>query len=229
MKALIFVAAILLANGAVAAETIVELFDGKSLAGWENVDGQPVTSGWRVEDGTLFRSERSGPLYAVGQYANFELRFEWKIAPGGNSGVKYRMAYYPKGIWGTPAWLGCEYQLYDDRGAPPTSPTQTAGALYGIYEPNTKKKLKPIDEFNASKIVCDGPKIEHWLNGELIVRADTNSDEWKKRVAASKFGRADHFFENLTGRIQLQDYGHDVWFRNITLRVLDSKRVHETK
>ena len=220
MKALVFAAAILLASVADAEKPVVKLFDGRSLAGWETDTGQPVTAGWRVEDGTLFRNSHNGPIYAVGEYSDFQLSFEWKIAPGGNSGVKYRMAYYPQGIWGNPAWLGCEYQLYDDQGAPPTSPKQTAGALYGLYSPNSKKKLKPIGEFNDSKIVCDGSKIEHWLNGELIVEADTNSDEWKERVAASKFGRADHFFENSTGRIQLQDHGHDVWFRNIMLRVI---------
>lgn len=204
-----------------AGEPAKQLFDGKSLAGWETTDGNPVRWGWRVEDGAIFRSSRSDSIYAVGEYGDFELSFEWKLARGGNSGVKYRVAYYPKGIWGTPAWLGCEYQLFDD--AQEHDPKKSTGAIYSLYAPNGKKKVKPAGEFNQSKIVCAGSKIEHWLNGELIVEADTSSEDWKQRIAASKFSQAEHFFENRHGRIQLQDHGHDVWFRNITLRQLDDK------
>jgi len=224
IPAIFFLTATVFAKDAASAEEkVVELFDGKSLAGWQTTEGKEVTAGWRVEEGKLFRHSRSGPIYSVDEYADFELTFEWKIASGGNSGVKYRMAYYPKGVWGTPAWLGCEYQLYDDRGGSKKAPSQLTGAIYAIYPANEKKSLKPIDEFNISKIVCLGTKIEHWLNGELVVETDTKSDDWKKRVAASKFGRANHFYENSSGRIQLQDHGHDVWFRKITLRVIEAE------
>jgi len=222
MQVLVPAFAILLISVASAEEKIIELFDGKSLAGWETVEGLPVTTGWRVDNGTLLRDSHAGPIYAVGEYGDFELRFDWKIAPGGNSGVKYRVAFYPKGVWGNPAWLGCEYQLWDDEGRS-TNPKKSAGALYELYMPNDKKRLRAVGQFNESKIVCSGTKIEHWLNGELIVEADTSSDEWKERIAASKFGRADNFFANPAGRIQLQDHGHNVWFRNITLRVIESK------
>ena len=214
--------AMITASLAYGEESVISLFDGKSLVGWETDEGKPVEYGWRVEDGTIFRSARNGPIYAVGEYGDFELSFEWRIAQGGNSGVKYRVAYYPKGVWGNPSWLGCEYQLYDDEGRS-TDPKQTAGAIYALYAPNDRKKLKPVGEFNSSKIVCVGTKIEHWLNGALVVEADTKSDDWKSRVAASKFGNAHCFFENPRGRIQLQDHGHDVWFRNIVLRTFDGE------
>ncbi|MBN1853245.1 MAG: DUF1080 domain-containing protein [Pirellulales bacterium] len=203
-----------------AEEPRIHLFDGKSLSGWTTEEGKPVTKGWAVEDGLLVCTQRGGAIYTEDEYGDFDLRFQWKIAKRGNSGVKYRVAFYPKGLWGNPGWLGCEYQLFDDSGRS-VSPQQSAGALYGLYEPNDRKQLKPIGEFNDSRIVVRGTKIEHWLNGEKIVAADTSSDDWQKRVAQSKFNQVENIFKNPKGRIQLQDHGSKVWFREITIRVLD--------
>ncbi|HJQ80184.1 MAG TPA: DUF1080 domain-containing protein [Lacipirellulaceae bacterium] len=198
----------------------IKLFDGKSLEGWTTASGEPVTSGWTVEDGMLVRSGRGGSIYTAKEYGDFDLSFEWKIAPRGNSGVKYRVTHYEKGVYGNPGWLGCEYQIYDDlgRGA---RPRYSCGAIYELYAPSDSKKLRPVGEFNESRIVVHGTKIEHWLNGERIVEADINSDDWKRRVARSKFGDVDGFFSNPKGRIELQDHGAKVWFRNIVLRPLD--------
>lgn len=208
-------------NSVLAEDGFRPLFDGKTLSNWETSEGLPITKGWEVQDGSIFRSSRSDAIYAKGQFGDFELSFEWKLARGGNSGVKYRVAYYPKGVWGNPSWLGCEYQLFDDN--KDSDPKQSCGALYALYEPNDKKNVNPPGEFNQSKIVSVGSKIEHWLNGELIVEADTRSDEWKQRLAASKFSQAHCFLANPRGRIQLQDHGHDVWFRNIMIRELGDK------
>src|SRR5687768_11859625 len=91
-----------------------KLFDGKSLEGWVTAAGEPVRRGWTVEDGMLVRSGRGGSIYTAKEYGDFDLSFEWKIAPRGNSGVKYRVTHYEKGVYGNPGWLGCEYQIYDD-------------------------------------------------------------------------------------------------------------------
>ncbi|MEM9659633.1 MAG: DUF1080 domain-containing protein [Planctomycetota bacterium] len=204
---------------------VVELFDGKSLDGWTTAAGEPITKGWIIEDGALVRDRRGGSIYTVDEYGDFELSFQWKIAARGNSGVKYRVAHYEKGIWGRPAWLGCEYQLWDDDGRE-TKPETSSGSIYAIYAPSPDKRLRPIGEFNDSKIVAQGSRIEHWLNGEKVVEADTDTDDWRQRVKASKFGRADGFFTNARGRIELQDHGNRVWFRNIKLRVLDAPEDH---
>jgi len=209
-------------GSSIAEGSAIALFDGKSLEGWETEDRGPVTKGWKVEDGNLVWTERSQSIYAPGTFGDFELSFEWKIARGGNSGIKYRVAYYQKGVRGWPGWLGCEYQLFDDAGRE-TSPQQSAGALYDLYAPNEKKKLKPIDQYNQSKIVLVGSHIEHWLNGAKIVEVDTQSEDWKQKIARSKFHRAQGFLENPRGRIQFQDHGHKVWFRNVMLRELNSK------
>jgi 3-keto-disaccharide hydrolase len=208
------------ASAAGADDNAIQLFDGKSLNGWTTKSGEPVTSGWTVEDGMLLRTSRGGSIYTAKEYGDFDLSFEWKIAPRGNSGVKYRVAYYKKGVYGFPGWLGCEYQVYDDLGRR-AGPLHSTGAIYELYAPSSNKKLRPVGEFNDSRIVVRGTKIEHWLNGEKIIDADTNTDDWKRRVARSKFGDVEGFFANPQGRIELQDHGSKVWFRNIVLRPLN--------
>jgi hypothetical protein len=212
-----------IAHDANADDNAVQLFDGKSLEGWTTRSGEPVTAGWTVEDGMLVRSGRGGSIYTAKEYGDFDLSFEWKIAPRGNSGVKYRVAHYKKGVYGNPGWLGCEYQIYDDVGRG-TSPRHSTGSIYELYAPSSDKKLRPVGEFNDARIVVRGTKIEHWLNGEKIIEADTSSDDWKRRVARSKFGDVEGFFTNGKGRIELQDHGSKVWFRNIVLRPLDAPR-----
>ena len=184
------------------------------------LDGKPVTKGWKVEEGLLHCPGRVGSIYPEKEYGDFELVFEWKIAKGGNAGIKYRMVHYEKGLFGRANWLGCEYQILDDfnRNADPKN--QTA-SIYDLVAASKEKKLNPHGEFNTGKIVAHGAKIEHWLNGERVVEADLASDEWKKQVANSKFGVVEGFFTSPKGKIQLQDHGNKVWFRKIKIRELE--------
>jgi len=200
----------------------IKLFDGNSLAGWTTAAGKPVTKGWAVEDGAIVHTGRGGSIFTADQYGDFDLSFEWKIAPRGNSGIKYRVAFYEKGVFGDPGWLGCEYQLFDDAARRP-GPRHSTGSIYELYAPRSDKKLRPAGQFNHSRIVVQGPHIEHWLNGQKITQADTSSDDWKQRIAASKFAPVDGFFQNPKGRIELQDHGSKVWFRNVLLRPLESE------
>lgn len=203
---------------------VIRLFNGESLDGWTTADGEPVTQGWTVEDGLLVREERGGHIYSEGEFNDFQLDFEWKIDERGNSGVKYRIAFYKKGVRGKPGWLGCEYQLLDDERHPNAkNPTTTAGALYSLYAPSKKKELKPLDQFNHSRIIVRGTQIEHWLNGKKIVSADTSSDDWKNRIAGTKFEPIKGFAQNPKGRIMLQDHGSKVWFRNITVTPIEGE------
>jgi hypothetical protein len=204
-----------------AEDQVIRLFDGKSLAGWQTAGGKAVTQGWEVEDGMLVRMSRGGSIFTTEEYGDFDLSFEWKIARRGNSGIKYRVAFYEEGVYGNPGWLGCEYQLFDDAGRR-TEPVHSCGALYELYAPSADKKLRPVGEFNNSRIVLRGTRIEHWLNGDKVVEADAATEDWKQRIAASKFGDVAGFFQNAKGRIELQDHGHKVWFRQIELRPLSS-------
>jgi hypothetical protein len=208
------------------ATKVIELFDGKTLQGWTDQAGNPVSAkdanGWQVEGGELVRKGRGGAIYADGEYENFVLEFEWKIAKGGNSGVKYRVKYYEKGLWGRSGWLGFEYQIYGDRNPNASNSKGSAGALYALYAPNDKKKLAEHNTYNTAKIMVRGTHIEHWLNGEKIVDADISSDEFAERVKASKFHQVRDFGRNRKGRIQIQDHGSNVAYRNIRLTLLPS-------
>jgi hypothetical protein len=198
----------------------IVLFDGRSLDAWTTAEGEPVAKGWQIKNGELVRTERGGAIYAENPWEDFELEFEWKLAEGGNSGVKYRVRFYDKGVRGHPGWLGCEYQLFDDAKLKNGRSSGSTAALYSLYPPNDEKQLNAPGNYNHSRIVVRGNHIEHWLNGRMVVQADTSSNEWRERVAGSKFADVECFAQNPKGRIQIQDHGSKVWFRKILLRPL---------
>ena len=186
-------------------------FDGKSLSAWTMIDGKPVTSGWEVVDGMIHLrkdGKGSGHIITANEFGDFALAFEWKIAPGGNSGLKYRVRSYGNKL------LGCEYQIYDDEGKKKMLPKNSAGALYDLYEPNSTKQLKPAGDWNQAKIVVRGNQIEHWLNEKQVVNATVGDSEWKKRISESKFSEYPEFSQQPRGKLMLTDHGSEVWYRN---------------
>lgn len=194
----------------------VSLFDGETLKGWTNAKGAEVKEdGWIAEDGVLHRKGRGGDLYTAKEYADFEFRWEWKISPKGNSGVKYRVTKYGS------ANLGPEYQVLDDAhpdGA--KNVKRQAGSLYDLLAANDKKKLKPVGEWNSSRVVVKGNHLQHYLNGELVVDVVVDSDEWKEAHKKSKFKGKENFAHNASGRIFLQDHGDQVWYRKLEIKEL---------
>jgi len=200
---------------------VVSLFDGKTLRGWTDVKGEPPSPGWEVVDGAIHRrAARAGHLISDRTFDNFDLRFEWKISPGGNSGIKYRTTYVEKkGLY------GCEFQLLDDDNHPNGKKATTrCGALYDLYAPDESRKvLRPVGEYNEARVVARGSRIEHWINGQKILEVDTESDDWKERYAKSKFKTIKGFAAEKPGPIMLQDHNNEVWFRNITIRPLPPK------
>jgi hypothetical protein len=122
-----------------------------------------------------------------------------------------------------PYLSGPEYQILDDDNhADGKNELTSAGSLYALYAPEGKE-LKPVGEWNDSKIILNGSKIEHWLNGTLVVSADMSSDDWKKRVAESKFKDWEKFGKNATGHICFQDHGNPVSFKNIRIKKIEGK------
>lgn len=178
------------------------------------IDGTPAPSGWEAKEGvirlrkTLFRS---GHIVTRQEFGDFELSFDWKIAPGGNSGLKYRVRTYGDRT------LGCEYQIYDDTSGTAPENTQT-GSIYDLYEPIKGNKAHPAGEWNAAKIVVKDNRIEHWLNGVKIVEATVGDAEWERRVAISKFNDVENFSKNPNGRIMLTDHGSEAWYRNMKFK-----------
>jgi hypothetical protein len=191
------------------------LFDGKSLVGWTSDTGGKPGDAWKVEDGAIHRAGKAGDMLSAKEYKDFEFEFEWKISAKGNSGVKYRVQKSPGG------WLGPEYQVLDDNGHPNGKVADTtASSLYEIAPAAKDKDLKPVGEWNVSKIVAKGTVLEHWLNGKLTVKIDTTSEEWKKLKADSKFSKMEDFAGPAAGHLLLQDHGDEVWFRNLRIREL---------
>lgn len=198
----------------------VPLFDGTTLDGWATRTGD-ASKNWVVDNGTIFRKSNGGDLYHSHWYRDFELTFEWKTVANGNSGVKYRVYQYGN------AFLGCEYQLQDDKEGQ-LFDKHASGSIYALYPPNQTKSLRPVGEWNESKIVVCGHHIEHWLNGQKVTEATVGSSDWLARVKNSKFNVRENFGQNREGRIFLQDHGNNVWFRNIILVPLDCDNTART-
>jgi hypothetical protein len=191
------------------------LFDGVSLAGWRVYHGGAPT-GWRVANGMIERVGGGGDLVTDGTFANFELAIDWKVAPGGNSGIIYRIDDAGEQTYMT----GPEMQVLDDeRHADGKSPLTSAGAVYGLY-PAARGVARPAGEWNEARLVVNGNRVEHWLNGTPVAKYDLGSADWEQRVAASKFNEWKGYGRSARGRIGLQDHGDQVFYRNIRIREL---------
>ena len=192
------------------------LFDGTSTAAWRGYKKETMPDGWQAVDGALSRVGDAGDIVTREQFRNFELSLEWKVAPGGNSGIFYRASEDDDAIY----WTAPEMQVLDDAGHRDGGDRLTsAGALYGLY-PAPPGLAKPAGEWNHVRIVANGNHVEHWLNGTKVVDCELGSADWEARVKASKFAPHARFARNAEGHIGLQDHGDAVSFRNIKIRVL---------
>ncbi len=204
----------------------VSLFDGESLAGWRTIGTQETpTKGWDVQEGCLHQAAGAGgrDLATRARFGDFELEFEWKVAPGGNSGVKYRV----RDKAGETSAFGPEYQVLDDGGHDNGKRADTsAGALYDVMDVH-KEQAPAAGEFHQARIVARGTRIEHWLDGVQLFVVNTDSDVWGKALASSKFNGNQSFAAAGPGSIALQDHGNEVWYRNLRIRSLGEKNSRE--
>lgn len=192
------------------------LFDGRSTAAWRAYRGQDLPAGWQIVDGALTRVAGGGDIITKDQFANFELTLEWQIAEGGNSGIMYHVTEDAEQTYMT----GPEMQVLDDAGHGDGQARLTAaGACYALY-PAPAGAVRPAGEWNAVRLLVNGPHVEHWLNGVKVVEYELWSDDWNARVTASKFAEWPGFGEARRGHIALQDHGNRVAYRNIRIREL---------
>jgi len=220
------------------------LFDGSTFTGWRGIGRDDVpTEHWEIVDGAIHKIASGdvpvapdgqpvagGDLMTEETFENFELAFEWKISPGGNSGVKYNVSEEmstnnPLGA--SNAALGFEYQVLDDEGHPDAKAgdgtNRTAAALYDLKGPIENKPLKPVGEWNEGRILVQGNQAEHWLNGVKVGEYDLDSEDFKERFARSKYVDIAGFADKRAGHIVLQDHNDDAWYRNIKIRVLPAE------
>ncbi len=205
--------------GAAAAPTgdSVPLFDGKSLTGWTDRNGKTLEAneGWKIlPDGVLHKAGKGGDIFTAREYANFELTWEWKISQAGNGGIKYRVTAYGREL------LGPEYQMLDDaKHADGKLATHRTGCIYDLF-PAPEAAPKAPGEWNQSKLVVQGSKFEHWLNGKMVASCDTTSETWKEAFGKSKFKRHENWAQNPAGRIMIQDHGDPIWIRGLNIKEL---------
>lgn len=203
------------------------LFDGNTLGGWRDFNGDSLTGPWMAENGTIkaegHGSDANGYIVTGRQYDNFILSWDWKISKGGNSGVLYHVLEGKK--FEVPYVTGPEYQLIDNENFPdPLEEWQKCGADYAMYLPDTSKlKINPAGEWNTSKIVFDNGHVEYWMNGEKTIEFEAWTPDWFNRKNSGKWSHAPEYGLSQTGLICLQDHGYPAWFRNIKIKELPKK------
>lgn len=212
------------------------LFDGHSLKGWRGLGYDSIpTAHWKVVNGAIEKiasgnvpkmpdgqPANGGDLMTVDAFGDFELDFDWKATPGANSGVKYNVseALSLKNA-ANHAALGFEYQVLDDSLSDDNKiPSHLAGSLYDLIPPTTAKKLKPVGQWNSSRIVFRGNHGEHWLNGVKVLEFELGTPRMDALLAKSKYHTIPGFADRRKGHIILQDHGDEVYYRNIKIREL---------
>ena len=209
----------------------IYMFGGKTTDGWRGYNNETMPKKWEVINGELtFNTELklekdwdggNDIIYYKEQFENFELYLEWKLPKGGNSGVFYHV----QEGYNAPHNISPEYQILDDDGWEEINNAklknwQKAGANYGMHEPNISKKLNPSGQWNSSRIIHDNNKVEHWLNGKIILSFFKDSDDWNKKRNSEIFRDKTDYGKFKKGYIALQDHDTPIWFRNIRIKKL---------
>jgi len=199
------------------------IFDGTSTAGWHTYGTSAAGAAWEAKDGALYLNtatkEGRGDLVTDKEYENFDLKLEWKISEGGNSGIifnvkedtsKYQRTYN----------TGPEMQVLDNaKHSDAKIHKHRAGDLYDLIA-CSEETVKPAGEWNEVEIISNNGKLDFYLNGTNVVSTTMHDDNWKAMVAGSKFATMPGFGTFTAGKIALQDHGDEVWYRNIRIKEL---------
>ena len=217
------------------AEGWVLLFDGQTLNGWRDFNGTSLTGPWEVQDGTIWTDgegdDGNGYIVTDREFANFDLKWEWKIARGGNSGLIYHVVEGPQ--FNVPYITGPEYQIIDDDNweevnGYPLEPWQRCAVDYAMYVPDFETRiLKPAGEWNQSEIIFDNGHVTYLLNGKVTVEFDAWTPDWFARKNAGKWSHAPEYGLSRTGHISIQDHGYPASFRNIKIKELPTKPIEK--
>lgn len=208
----------------------IPLFDGETLNGWHQYNGEAIGSEWSVNDGVLIFQPKEDRKWGDGgknivtdrEFTNFILSIEWKISEAGNSGIFWGVKEGEE--FGEPYVTGPEIQILDNERHPDANANpkfHQAGALYDLVQP-TADVCKPAGEWNHVLLTVNHKlnKGSVKLNGTEIVTFPLSGNEWDQLVNNSKFKGWDGFGEFKTGKIGLQDHDDRVSFRNIKIKEL---------
>lgn len=185
------------------------IFNGRDFTGWAG----PVNE-YEIVDGTLRCQEhKGGTIYTKETFADFAVRFEFKLPPGGNNGLAIR---YPG--QGDTAYAGmCELQVLDDNYEKATGsqldPRQVHGSAYGMVAA-ARGYQRPIGEWNFQEVTVKGSRIRVELNGVVILDADLAG-------VTDFMGGTPHPGKNRTeGHFGFAGHNDPVAFRNIHIKRL---------
>jgi len=212
------------------------LWDGKTADGWRGAKSDHFPEkGWIIKNGDLIvqpaagaESANGGDIVTKRLYGNFILEIDIRFTEGANSGIKY---FVNTGLnKGEGSAIGCEYQILDDANHPDADEgvkgNRTLGSLYDLIPANGQyfnpdlpvvKYVNGNGKWNRARIVVNGSKVEHYLNGCKIVEFERGTQEWRALVAYSKYREWPAFGENKEGHILLQDHGNEVAFCNVKI------------
>ena len=196
----------------------ISLLDERASA-WRGYLKAELPAGWQVVDGVLTRAANASDIITKDQFADFELVLEWKIAPGGNSGIFFHVREHSSL---SHAYLsGPEMQVLDNEGhSDGRDPLTSAGSNFALHAP-IRDVTKKAGEWNEARLNVNGSHVEHWLNGVKLLEYELGSDDWSRSVASSKFKDMPEYGKARSGHIALQDHGDWVAFRNIRIRHLN--------
>ncbi|GAA3597485.1 DUF1080 domain-containing protein [Flavivirga amylovorans] len=209
------------------------LWDGKTTHGWRGakLDHFPE-KGWVIENGELSvlssggaESRAGGDIVTTELYTDFELKVDFKVREGGNSGIKYYVdTELNKGEGSS---IGLEYQILDDAKHPDAKlgnheGSRTMASLYDLIKADPNKPVNPIGEWNSAYIISKNNHVEHWLNGMKVLEYERKSDNYLKLVSESKYHKWPNFGEGISGQILLQDHGDYVSFKNMKIRAINN-------
>ena len=204
------------------------LFNGKDYTGWKMFNGGTVED-WIVEDGCMVGlgkgGDIGGDIVTIEDYHNFQIKWDWKIGPGGNSGFMYHVVEDPK--YQAPYETAPEFQMIDDDNYQIISETgklgledwQKTGCNYAMHIPD-HKHVNPPGEWNSAMIVYKDGHVEHWLNGEKLFEFQEGTDDWIQRRNSGKWDAYPDYGISTTGKLCFQDHGSKVYFKNVKIKIL---------
>lgn len=205
----------------------VDLFDGKTFDGWHKYGGGEVGKAWKIENGELYldavnkdgwQTGDGGDIVTDGEFENFHLKYDWKIAENGNSGVIFLI--HESDEYQYPWQTGPEMQVLDNDGHPDAKiVSHRAGDLYDLIV-SSEEVVRPVGEWNEAEIIAKDGLLQLVLNGTTIVSTTMWTPEWEEMIANSKFKDMPGFGTYKKGKIALQDHGDLVYYRNIKLKEL---------